>query len=68
MTVARTAAGSAGNGPAMPTCSSPATAYVVIGRRAACLDSPADAASYIAGCAVSNDVSERAFQLEESTT
>ncbi|MFV5996877.1 fumarylacetoacetate hydrolase family protein [Streptomyces sp. NPDC056231] len=39
---------------------------VVIGRRAAYLDSPADAASYIAGYAVSNDVSERAFQLEES--
>ncbi|MFB7221546.1 fumarylacetoacetate hydrolase family protein [Streptomyces sp. NPDC056227] len=39
---------------------------VVIGRRAAYLDSPDDAASYIAGYAVSNDVSERAFQLEES--
>ncbi|MFF2410830.1 fumarylacetoacetate hydrolase family protein [Streptomyces sp. NPDC058092] len=39
---------------------------VVIGRRASYLDSPADAAAHIAGYAVSNDVSERAFQLEES--
>ncbi|MFB6504991.1 MULTISPECIES: fumarylacetoacetate hydrolase family protein [unclassified Streptomyces] len=39
---------------------------VVIGRRASYLDSPAAAAAHIAGYAVSNDVSERAFQLEES--
>ncbi|MFF2008953.1 fumarylacetoacetate hydrolase family protein [Streptomyces sp. NPDC058195] len=39
---------------------------VVIGRRASYLESPADAAAHIAGYAVSNDVSERAFQLEES--
>ncbi|MCX5344826.1 fumarylacetoacetate hydrolase family protein [Streptomyces sp. R-74717] len=39
---------------------------VVIGRRASYLDSPADAAAHIAGYAVSNDVSERAFQLEQS--
>ncbi|WP_406492609.1 fumarylacetoacetate hydrolase family protein [Streptomyces sp. NBC_00846] len=39
---------------------------VVIGRRASYLDSPADAAAHIAGYAVSNDISERAFQLEES--
>ncbi|MFE4453980.1 fumarylacetoacetate hydrolase family protein [Streptomyces sp. NPDC056796] len=39
---------------------------VVIGRRASYLDSPAHAAAHIAGYAVSNDVSERAFQLEES--
>jgi 2-keto-4-pentenoate hydratase/2-oxohepta-3-ene-1,7-dioic acid hydratase in catechol pathway len=36
---------------------------VVIGRRARYLDSPADSASVIAGYAVSNDVSEREFQL-----
>jgi 2-keto-4-pentenoate hydratase/2-oxohepta-3-ene-1,7-dioic acid hydratase in catechol pathway len=36
---------------------------VVIGRRARYLDSPADAASVIAGYAISNDVSEREFQL-----
>ncbi|MDB1086603.1 fumarylacetoacetate hydrolase family protein [Streptomyces sp. ACA25] len=39
---------------------------VVIGRRARYLNSPAEAAAHIAGYAVSNDVSERAFQLEES--
>ncbi|MEU0127731.1 fumarylacetoacetate hydrolase family protein [Streptomyces sp. NPDC006289] len=39
---------------------------VVIGRRTSYLDSPADAAAHIAGYAVSNDVSERAFQLDES--
>ncbi|MFE1551499.1 fumarylacetoacetate hydrolase family protein [Streptomyces sp. NPDC058718] len=39
---------------------------VVIGRRARYLDGPADAAGVVAGFAVSNDVSERAFQLELS--
>ncbi|ARQ69469.1 fumarylacetoacetate hydrolase family protein [Streptomyces marincola] len=39
---------------------------VVIGRRARYLDSPADALAHVAGFAISNDVSERAFQLEES--
>jgi 2,4-diketo-3-deoxy-L-fuconate hydrolase len=39
---------------------------VVIGRRAAYLDSPADAAGHVAGYAVANDVSERAFQIEHS--
>jgi len=39
---------------------------VVIGRRARYLASPADAAAHIAGYTISNDVSERAFQLEES--
>lgn len=39
---------------------------VVIGQRAAYLDSPADAAGHIAGYAVANDVSERAFQMEHS--
>ncbi len=39
---------------------------VVIGRPARYLDSPADAASVIAGYAISNDVSEREFQLEYS--
>ncbi len=39
---------------------------VVIGRRTRYLDSPADAPEYIAGYTVSNDVSERAFQLEQS--
>ena len=37
---------------------------VVIGREARYLASPADAAACIAGYAVSNDVSEREFQLE----
>jgi 2-keto-4-pentenoate hydratase/2-oxohepta-3-ene-1,7-dioic acid hydratase in catechol pathway len=39
---------------------------VVIGRTARYLDSPQEAAAHIAGYAVSNDVSERAFQLEAS--
>ncbi|MYT75439.1 MULTISPECIES: fumarylacetoacetate hydrolase family protein [unclassified Streptomyces] len=39
---------------------------VVIGRRAAYLDSPEEALAHVAGYAVSNDVSERAFQLEVS--
>ncbi len=39
---------------------------VVIGRPARYLDSPGDAADCIAGYVVSNDVSERAFQLEVS--
>ncbi|WP_433060986.1 fumarylacetoacetate hydrolase family protein [Dactylosporangium sp. CS-033363] len=37
---------------------------IVIGKTARYLDSPADAAAHIAGYAVSNDVSEREFQLE----
>lgn len=37
---------------------------VVIGARARYLDSPADAMPAIAGYAISNDLSERAFQLE----
>ncbi|MFI6879052.1 fumarylacetoacetate hydrolase family protein [Streptomyces sp. NPDC050400] len=39
---------------------------VVIGRRASYLASPDEALAHVAGYAVSNDVSERAFQLEES--
>jgi 2-keto-4-pentenoate hydratase/2-oxohepta-3-ene-1,7-dioic acid hydratase in catechol pathway len=39
---------------------------VVIGRTARYLDSPADAAAHIAGYVLSNDVSERDFQLAES--
>lgn len=39
---------------------------VVIGRRAAYLDSAADAAAHIAGFVAANDVSERTFQLEVS--
>lgn len=39
---------------------------VVIGRRARYLDSPDDAESVIAGYTLANDVSERAFQLDES--
>lgn len=39
---------------------------VVIGRQARYLGSPADAAGVIAGYAISNDVSEREFQLEFS--
>ncbi|MFG2562619.1 fumarylacetoacetate hydrolase family protein [Streptomyces sp. NPDC048496] len=39
---------------------------VVIGRRARYLAGPSDAVGVIAGFAVSNDVSERAFQLELS--
>jgi len=37
---------------------------IVIGSRASYLDSPAEAASAIAGYVVVNDVSERAFQIE----
>jgi len=39
---------------------------VVIGRRARYLDSPEAALAHVAGYAVSNDVSERALQLETS--
>ncbi|QIZ97652.1 fumarylacetoacetate hydrolase family protein [Leifsonia sp. PS1209] len=39
---------------------------VVIGRRARYLSSPADALDHIAGFAVSNDVSEREYQLDVS--
>ncbi len=39
---------------------------VVIGRRARYLSSPEEALAHIAGFAVSNDVSERAYQLEVS--
>ncbi|WP_163542039.1 fumarylacetoacetate hydrolase family protein [Occultella kanbiaonis] len=39
---------------------------VVIARTARYLDSPADAVDHIAGYVISNDVSERAFQLEQS--
>jgi 2,4-diketo-3-deoxy-L-fuconate hydrolase len=39
---------------------------VVIGRQARYLASPADALTHVAGYAVSNDVSERAYQLEHS--
>ncbi|MGP4110300.1 fumarylacetoacetate hydrolase family protein [Streptomyces sp. 4N509B] len=39
---------------------------VVIGRRARYTASPAEALTHVAGYTVSNDVSERAFQLEES--
>ncbi len=39
---------------------------VVIGRRASYLDSPEEALRHVAGYAISNDVSERTFQLEES--
>lgn len=37
---------------------------VVIGRKAAYLESPASAAEHIAGYAISHDVSEREFQIE----
>lgn len=37
---------------------------VVIGKTARYLDSPDDALAHVAGYAISNDVSERAFQLE----
>ncbi len=37
---------------------------VIIGRTARYLDTPADAAAHIAGYCVSNDVSEREFQIE----
>ena len=39
---------------------------VVIGRRTQYLDTPADAARHIAGYTISNDVSERTWQLEQS--
>lgn len=39
---------------------------VVIGRTARYLDSPDEAFEYVAGYAISNDVSEREFQLERS--
>ena len=39
---------------------------VVIGRRVSYLDSPADAASHIAGFVAANDVSERDFQMAVS--
>ncbi|WP_394195418.1 fumarylacetoacetate hydrolase family protein [Microbacterium foliorum] len=39
---------------------------IVIGARAAYLDSPYDADAHIAGYVVANDVSERAFQMEVS--
>lgn len=39
---------------------------VIIGRRVRYLDSPADALDHVAGYCVSNDVSERSFQLETS--
>ncbi len=39
---------------------------IVIGERAAYLDSPEQAAAHIAGYVVANDVSERAFQMEVS--
>jgi len=39
---------------------------VVIGRQARYLDSPGQALGHVAGYAISNDVSERAFQLETS--
>lgn len=39
---------------------------VVIGRRCRYLDSPEQALDHVAGYSISNDVSERAFQLEHS--
>ncbi|WP_164234696.1 fumarylacetoacetate hydrolase family protein [Microbacterium hydrocarbonoxydans] len=39
---------------------------IVIGARAAYLDSPEEASAHIAGYVVANDVSERAFQMEVS--
>jgi len=39
---------------------------VVIGKRATYIESPEKALDYVAGYAVSNDVSERAFQVEHS--
>lgn len=39
---------------------------VVIGRRAAYLDSPSESMAHVAGFVVANDVSERTFQLEVS--
>jgi 2,4-diketo-3-deoxy-L-fuconate hydrolase len=39
---------------------------VIIGKRASYLSSPDEALDYVAGYAVSNDVSERAYQVEHS--
>jgi 2,4-didehydro-3-deoxy-L-rhamnonate hydrolase len=39
---------------------------VAIGRRAQHVASPAEALAYVAGYAISNDVSERTYQLEQS--
>jgi 2,4-diketo-3-deoxy-L-fuconate hydrolase len=39
---------------------------VVVGKRAYCLDSPADSLDHIAGFVLANDVSERQFQLVDS--
>jgi 2-keto-4-pentenoate hydratase/2-oxohepta-3-ene-1,7-dioic acid hydratase in catechol pathway len=39
---------------------------VVIGKRASYLDSPADSLEHVAGFVVANDLSERAFQIEQS--
>jgi 2-keto-4-pentenoate hydratase/2-oxohepta-3-ene-1,7-dioic acid hydratase in catechol pathway len=39
---------------------------VVIGKRARYLSSPEEALEYVAGYTISNDVSERAYQMEES--
>ena len=39
---------------------------VVIGKRASYLDSPADSLDHVAGFVVANDLSERAFQIEQS--
>ena len=41
---------------------------VVIGRRARYLDSPAEALAHVAGYTVSNDVSERHFQLDPAVS
>lgn len=40
---------------------------VIIGKRASYLDSPAQALDYVAGYAISNDVSEREFQMERGS-
>jgi 2-keto-4-pentenoate hydratase/2-oxohepta-3-ene-1,7-dioic acid hydratase in catechol pathway len=39
---------------------------VVMGRRASCLDSPAESLDHVAGFVAANDLSERAFQLDVS--
>lgn len=39
---------------------------VVIGKRASYLDSPADSLDHVAGFVAANDLSERAFQIEQS--
>ncbi len=39
---------------------------IVIGTRARYLASPAEASNYVAGYTISNDVSERAYQIEQS--